>query len=62
MRKFVIKPPMVIGTVLSGALVFWVGCEIGSIWLAIVGFIPLFISVAYCSYQLFKLMTEKIGW
>lgn len=61
MRKFEIKPPLVVGTLVLGALLFWIGCEMELIWLILVGFIPLFIAVSYCSYQLFKIFTNKIG-
>jgi len=61
MRKFEIKPPMVVATILLGAFVFWIGCEIESIWLSLVGFVLLFIGISYCSYQLFKIFIDKIG-
>jgi len=52
---------MVVATILLGAFVFWIGCEIESIWLSLVGFVLLFIGISYCSYQLFKIFIDKIG-
>ena len=60
MNKFTIKPPFVLGTIVGGAFIFWLGCELETVWLALIGFVPLFIASCYCGHLLYKNIFGKM--
>jgi hypothetical protein len=61
MIKFITKPPIILGAIVVGTLVFWLGCEIKSLWIIIIGVLPLCLATSYCTYQLHKIIYKKIG-
>lgn len=53
---------MILGTIVLGILIMWIASEIGSFWIAMIGFIPLFIATSYASHRVFKSVSKKIRW